>query len=386
MNFVFLSPHFPPNYYRLCAALNDHGVRVLGIGDGEYRFLRPELKESLTEYYKVDDMEEYEELLKACGYFVHKFGKIDRIESLNEHWLEKEAWLRTDFNIPGIKEDRIRMIKNKSMMKQVYVNAGIPVAGGRVVHNIDQAMFFISEFGYPVIAKPDKGVGATDTFKLHNDGEVFEFFSHNHFNEYIFEEFISGRIESFDGLVDKYGNPVFLTSHRYCDNVMELVNDQMHTMYYSVRYIPEDLFELGLRTLKAFDVRERFFHFEYFRTDDNRLVALEVNMRPPGGLTMDMFNYSCDFDIYRRWADLIANNRFNQDWERKYFCGYVGRRNRLHYKNTVDDVIRRYQKYIPMHSEINSIFRVAIGDYGFIVRSEYEGDLFEIKDFIHDHY
>ncbi len=63
--------------------------------------------------------------------------------------------------------------------------------------------------------------------------------------------------------------------------------------------------------LKAFDVRERFFHFEFFRQDETGdLLALEVNMRPPGGLTTDMFNYACDIDIYNAWASLIAGKGF----------------------------------------------------------------------------
>jgi hypothetical protein len=30
MNFVFLSPHFPPNYYRFAVALKNHAITVLG--------------------------------------------------------------------------------------------------------------------------------------------------------------------------------------------------------------------------------------------------------------------------------------------------------------------------------------------------------------------
>ncbi len=386
MNFIFLSPHFPPNYYRLCTALRNYGVNVLGIGDCEYKFFRPEMKEALSDYYRIENMEDYDQMMKACGYFVHAHGRIDRIESLNEHWLETEAFLRTDFNVPGIKSDKINMIKNKSLMKEVYVNAGISVAGGRVVHTLEEAESFVAEFRYPIIAKPDIGVGATDTFKINNDDELESFFLNQPANEYIFEEFINGSIESFDGLVDKDGNIVFSTSHRYCDNVMELVNENMHTMYYSVREIPEDLEELGKKTLAAFELEERFFHLEYFRTEDNRLIALEVNMRPPGGLTMDMFNYSCDFDIYNQWANLVVNNKFDPHWERKYFCGYIGRRNRFNYKHSVNAIMEKFGRYIPMHTEINSIFRVAIGDYGFIVRSEYEEELFELKNFIHECY
>ena len=85
MNIVYLSPHFPTNFYNFCVSLKKFGVNVLGLADEPYENLKPELKNSLAEYYKVSDIHNYDELLRACGYFTHKYGKIDRIESLNEY-------------------------------------------------------------------------------------------------------------------------------------------------------------------------------------------------------------------------------------------------------------------------------------------------------------
>ena len=80
MNFIFLSPHFPPNYFQFCVHLRSLGVNVLGLSDEYYQQLRPELRNALVEYYRVNDMHNYDELLRACGYFTHRYGKIDRIE------------------------------------------------------------------------------------------------------------------------------------------------------------------------------------------------------------------------------------------------------------------------------------------------------------------
>lgn len=128
MNFVYLSPHFPPNYYQFCVHLHNLGADVLGLADEPYELLRPELKWALTEYYRVNDMHNYDELLRALGYFTHRYGKIDRIDSLNEYWLESEAQLRTDFNIDGLKNSDMARIKRKSVMKQTFIKAGVPVA------------------------------------------------------------------------------------------------------------------------------------------------------------------------------------------------------------------------------------------------------------------
>ncbi len=131
MNFVFLSPHFPPNYYQFAAALKNHGVTVLGLADENYDSLRPELKSVLTEYFRVNNMHNYDELVRALGYFTHRYGKLDRLDSHNEYWLETEARLRTDFNIPGIRSDQIDRIKRKSRMRETFLKAGIKVARGR---------------------------------------------------------------------------------------------------------------------------------------------------------------------------------------------------------------------------------------------------------------
>ena len=99
MNVIFISPGFPRNYEYFCAALAENGATVLGIGDEPYDELSGSLKASLTEEYKVGSMENYDEMVRAVGFFTFKYGKIDWLESNNEYWLETDAALRTDFNI-----------------------------------------------------------------------------------------------------------------------------------------------------------------------------------------------------------------------------------------------------------------------------------------------
>ena len=99
MNFIFVSPHFPNTYWNFCDRLHRNGVNVLGIGDAPFDEIPGELKHCLTEYYRVDNLGSYEEMLRAVAYFTFHYGKIDWIESNNEYWLEMDAQLRTDFNI-----------------------------------------------------------------------------------------------------------------------------------------------------------------------------------------------------------------------------------------------------------------------------------------------
>ncbi|MFW5719200.1 MAG: ATP-grasp domain-containing protein [Halanaerobium sp.] len=370
MNFVFLSPYFPGNFYNFCVELKKAGVNVLGIGDTAYEELRTELKDSLTEYYRVDEMEDYSQLLKACGYFTHKYGKIDRLESNNEYWLETDARLRKDFNIQGLKIDDIDPMKYKSKMKEVFNQVGLNTARGRVVDSLAEAEEFIAEVSYPVVVKPDNGVGAVETFKLNNHEQLLEFFENKMDLDYIMEEYIEGKIHTFDGLTDAEGNLVFSSSMIYKGGIMETVNEGLDMYYYIPRELPEDIVEAGLKTVAAFEIKERFFHFEYFKLSDGRIVALEVNIRPPGGLTLDMFNYANDINIYKAYAELVAHGSFNENISRKYNCFYIGRKNFINYKHSLQDIINKYGDYIVLQEAISPILAPAIGDYGIILRTE----------------
>ena len=128
-NFIFISPNFPENYWRFCRELKNNGLNVLGIGDSEYFELSNELRASLTEYYKVSSLENYDEVYRAVAFFSFRYGKIDWLESNNEYWLEQDARLRTDFNIcTGFKDEDMPKVKYKSEMKAFYKQAGVKVA------------------------------------------------------------------------------------------------------------------------------------------------------------------------------------------------------------------------------------------------------------------
>ena len=77
MNVVFISPHFPLYFHNFCSRLKERGVNVLGIGDEDYNLISEETKKSVTEYYRVSNLENYEEVQKACKFYEHKYGKID---------------------------------------------------------------------------------------------------------------------------------------------------------------------------------------------------------------------------------------------------------------------------------------------------------------------
>ena len=214
-NFVFLSPNFPTNYWKFCKELKENGMRVLGIGDEPYEQLDENVKNSLHEYYKVGSLENYDEVYRAVAFFAFKYGRIDWLESNNEYWLEQDAKLRTDFNITtGFQVQDMPRMKYKSKMKEAYREAGLAVARYTLVESLEGCRRFVAEAGYPVVAKPDNGVGASHNFKITNDEELAAFYKQRHEGVvYIMEEFVNGEVCSYDAIIDSKGNILFETGN-----------------------------------------------------------------------------------------------------------------------------------------------------------------------------
>ncbi|MFW5855371.1 MAG: ATP-grasp domain-containing protein, partial [Thermodesulfobacteriota bacterium] len=327
---------------------------------------------------------DYDQMLRACGFFIHNYGKLDRVESHNDYWQESEARLRTDFNIPGPKIHQIGRITRKSEMKNGFRKAGVKVPRGKVIKSAEKARELAQNWGYPIVLKPNRGVGAADTFLIHNDEEREAFLVKKHKVRYIMEEFIQGDLVSFDGLTDQDGQIVFHTAHVFSQGIMETVNEDRDLFYYSLREIPEDLETAGRRTVRAFRIREKFFHIEFFRTREGKLVGLEVNVRPPGGLTMDMFNYANNIDLYQEWANIVVYNRFSAAYSRPYHCGYIGRKLNKSYAHSHRDIMQNFGRLIVHSGPIDSIFSAAIGNYAYIANSQDPEELRAVAGFIQE--
>jgi hypothetical protein len=351
-----------------CARLRELGATVLGIGDAPYDDLRPELREALAEYYRVPDMADTDALVRALGWFIHRHGRIDRLDSLNEWWLSREAQLRTWFDIPGIRLDTIEAIKRKSLMKAIFDDAAIPTARGRVCRTEDDVRSLVAEVGWPIVAKPDVGVGAARTYRLDAVSDLADFLADARETDYICEEFLAGDLYSYDGLVDREGRIVFDASITYGITVLDSVEGG-EMAYWIDRTIPADLVAMGRRLVEAFGVRERPFHFEFFRLPDGSLRALEVNMRQPGGLTVDMWDWANDMDFYRAWAEVVVDGTTAIRPSRAFACLWAGRKEGHRYRLTHDQVMARYAGLIVHHALMPGVFAAAIGSEGYIMKS-----------------
>lgn len=382
MNFIFISPNYPYRYFKWVEALKERGITVLGIGDTPYNETSPRLRNALTEYYFLPNLANFDEMLKACRYFERKYGKIDYLESDNEWWLYQDARLRKELNITtGFFPEEMEKIKAKSAMKECFQKAGVKTMRYVLVDgpkDIDKVLSFAKEVGWPLFAKPNIGVGAAESHAIKNEEELRAFLKETLPETFIVEEFIDGEIISFDGICDSHSDVVFATCDHFPTPVADVVNEAKDEYYYASPFslpfpdVDKDAFlKAGIATVKAFGIKKRFFHIEFFVLKKDKegfakkgdFVALECNMRPAGGYTPDLINFANSVSCYEIYADVIAYDKNLQDMNKEKFYAFsVSRRDELNYLHTQEEIFSKYGSVLCAHGVYPKHMADAMGD------------------------
>jgi len=383
MDLLYISPEFPPNYARFIEHLHALGVRVWGIGEADFYFMPESLRSALTWYVRtnlndIDAVQRAVDELLTQKRTAGLGDAFDLVESHNEQWLTLEGLINETCGIDGIKIKDLSRLKKKSGMKQIFQDLGLPVARGRLVADTDQAMSLADTIGYPLILKPDEGVGAGGIYRVENKNQLESHLSRID-EDYLIEEFIEGDIVTYDGLTDFDGNVVFENSLIYGDGVLEYVLGK-DTFFYVSRRIPAELRAAGRKLVARFDIRRKFFHFEFFRIGES-YMPIEINCRPPGGSILDMMNYSVDDDLYLAYAGMIAGRSVSVAAQKKYYCCYLGRKDKQ-YSHSHAEILSAFGQWLVEYDMNPPVFRQAMGTERYIFRSPDEADMFEIADFV----
>lgn len=387
MNFVFISPNFPNIYSHFVKSLKNEGVNVLGIGDSPFELLNDELKDNLTEYCYVSDMTRLDWMSNTLQYLKWKYGEIDFLESNNEFWLENDAKLREILDIKnGQRPQDMEKIKYKSKMKEHFIKAGAKVARYILADDISKSLEFVKQVGYPIFAKPDNGVGAASTYKINNEQELIEF--HQSLKEvpYIIEEYLDGYIISFDGICNDNSEVIFAVKETFPTPIDQIVKTHSDYLNYATHNMDDEFAQLGRNVVKSFGIKKRCFHIEFFVLKEDKsglankgdVIALEVNMRSPGGHTPDLISMAIGQSYYDVYAQVIKNNECHLEFKKDIYAAAVSRFLDKKYAISGDEILNRYQENIIHHGFYPQFIKEVMGDEYFFgqFKSQEEAEIF----------
>ncbi len=214
--------------------------------------------------------------------------KIDRIVALDDFDVEKAAYLREEFRIPGMGQTTARYFRDKLAMRVQARGHGIPVPAFSDLFNDVALTEFANTIEYPCLLKPRGEASATGITKVHSASELWERVHGlgERRKDYLVEQFRPGDVYHVDALsVD--GEVVFCQVSRYLSTPFEVAHGGGIFRSVSVPYRDEDAVTLRRLTenvMHAFGMQFSASHTEFIRTQDGKFVFLETASRV-GGLT-----------------------------------------------------------------------------------------------------
>jgi len=229
----------------------------------------------------------------------HARGLIERIvadpaagevtlHSFDERNLLLAAELRAELGLPGLRHADVLPFRDKILMKQLLVDAGLRVPRfGRYdeAAAADRAGYFATitgEVGLPFILKPVDGNSADGVYQI-DSLDDFATVPADFGRPYEYEEFVDGQIFSVN-IVTRDRRSVFAGVTEYLVNSSAVregrVNADINLIDTDPRVAP--MIAFTEQVLDALGYPDGASHLELFRTPDGELVFLEVAARFKG--------------------------------------------------------------------------------------------------------
>jgi phosphoribosylamine-glycine ligase len=237
--------------------------------------------------------------------------RIDRIVSLDDFDVEKGAFLREHFRIPGMGQTTSRHFRDKLAMRIEARDAGIPVPGFTPLFNDEAINNFTRDFPGPWIIKPRGQASATGMKKVHTAEELWANIDRlgDRRHHFLVEQFKPGDVFHVDSLsVD--GKVVFSRASQYLATPFEVAHGGGIFRSATVPFGSEDdkqLLKINESVLKAFGMQYSASHTEFIKNHETgEIYFLETSCRVGGAHLSDMVEASSGINLWFEWAKIEA--------------------------------------------------------------------------------
>src|SRR4029453_4703241 len=164
---AFVAPFLLPATERFVATAAALPKVSLGVVTTEpIERLSPELKQQLDGHWRVDDPLDPQQLVEAVRGLSKQMGPVERLVGALEQLQVPMAYAREVLGIDGMDVQTALNVRDKSRMKSVLRDAGIPCARHQLVTHPGEAWAFAEAVGFPLVGNPPAGAGPQATYRL----------------------------------------------------------------------------------------------------------------------------------------------------------------------------------------------------------------------------
>ncbi|MEO0972467.1 MAG: ATP-grasp domain-containing protein [Pseudomonadota bacterium] len=321
MNVLFFSPGYPDEMGRFACGLARCGVNVIGLGEHPPSSLPPEVRRHLADYLLVPSLVDEQAVLRAVRQYASRVS-IQRVECLWEPFMTLAGKLREALGVPGMGVAQTHLFRDKEAMKQALDAAGLRTPRHAQAVGEAQIRAAAETIGFPLVVKPIAGAGSANTHQVHDASALDHAIRDVGHQAVSVEEFIEGEEYTFD-TVCRNGEILFENIAWYRPKPIIGRNEEWISMQtVNLRDIHSPQLragrELGHRVIDALGFRTGFTHMEWYLTPGGAAVFGEIGARPPGGRSVDLMNFTHDFDIYTGWGQAISGQPFTQQATARY--------------------------------------------------------------------
>lgn len=320
---ALVAPHFLENtnrYVRAFARLP--GVALSVISEDAAGSVPRDLKDAVL-HTQVRSTSDAGQLVAALAKLRAAAGPVDRLTGVLEQLQMALAHARAGADIPGMKPEIARRFRDKDRMKEVLRQKGVPVAASKLVHSTAELRAFVDTVGFPIIVKPQAGVGSRATHRVENAQDLAALdrlgLVPSATQALQAEQFIRAREHTCE-TISIHGKPVWRSGTRYFPTPLEVLETPW--VQYCVLLPKEieapwtDFAPINTAALAALFGDDpqvtgtAITHMEWFLGEGGKLYVNEVGARPPGVQIMPLMSLAHEVDMIERWAELIAFDRF----------------------------------------------------------------------------
>lgn len=323
---AFVAPYFSENAKLFLGSLASlEGARLAVIGQDDPGLLPAELRAKLARVERVDDALSTPSLVAAARRIVDAEGPIHRMLGVVEQLQEPLAAAREELGLPGMSAAVTRRFRDKTLMKDLLREAGLPVARHRLVDTAAAARELAAEVGYPLVVKPPAGAASQTTFRVDDEAALVRALGSTSLaagGVALLEELVVGQEHSFEAFV-RDGELFFHSVSEYHPTPLEVMENPwiQWTVLLRREPAPADIVEVGRRTLEVLGLETGMCHLEWFRRRDGSLVVSEVGARPPGAQIPTLISRAHDVDCLGVWSRLMVRHERERIPERTYATG-----------------------------------------------------------------
>lgn len=98
-------------------------------------------------------------------------------------------------------------------------------------------------------------------------------------------------------------------------------------------------------------------------------------MRPAGGYTPEMYNYSQETDVYKIWADMIAFDCNTKSIGNHHFTAFYSRRDGKHYCLSNEEIMHKYGHCMKMWGRIPEALSGCMANQMFVCNFDTEEEM-----------